>query len=185
LGCTRALPRAAAHPPAAPVWILTQFGPKTAVYMQQARLGRSRVAPVVDVLLQLLPVWVLVAAPATTSAPPPDAEPQEPGVSDMSTAPLWVGPNHAPELRPVVGKARVRGFKLKATRIDDALIEVDGRPTERAWLAVPTVPEMVQVEPRYGNRPTHDTEVRIAYGSKGLYVAFVCQDDPKHVRAGV
>src|SRR5690606_10137249 len=113
------------------------------------------------VLLQLLPVWVLSAAPATTSAPTPAAAPAadlgEPGVVDMSQTPAWVRPTRAPGVRRVVGKARVSGFKLKAARIDDGLIEVDGRPTERAWLTVPAVPELVQVEPRYGFAPTHET----------------------------
>lgn len=135
-------------------------------------------------LLQLLPVWVLSVAlsPAPAVAAPP---PPPPGVTDMSQTPLWVRPNQPPALRPVVGKARVRGVKLPATRVDDTAFEIDGRPTEPAWLAVPVVPDMVQVEPRYGFAPTHETEVRIAYGSKGLYVAFVCKDDPEHVRAGV
>lgn len=103
----------------------------------------------------------------------------------MSDSPLWVQPSLPPTLKPIIGKARVRDVKLPATRVDDDAIVIDGRPNERAWQAVPTIPEMVQMEPRFGFRPTHPTEVRIAYGKKGLYVAFVCHDDPKHVRAGV
>lgn len=164
-------------------------------------------------LAQLLPVWVLsvwvqslwapAAAPPAAAAEPsaptvdklapgaaapppaPRPTPPAPGVQDMSQTPLWVRPNVAPPLRPVIGKARLRDFKLNSARIDDDALEIDGRPNEAAWLAVPLLPELVQIEPRYGHAPTHRTDVRVAYGAKGIYVAWVCHDDPKHVRAGV
>lgn len=82
----------------------------------------------------------------------------------------------------VIGRERVRQVKLDAARIDDDAIVIDGRLDERAWLAVPTLPTMIQTEPRFGAAPTHATEVRVAYGDKGIYVAFQCDDDPAHVR---
>lgn len=118
------------------------------------------------------------------AAPRPGAPPV-PGTEDMSDMPLWVRPTHPPALRPVIGRPRVRNVKLRAARVDDHAIEIDGRPNERAWQAVPVLPEMVQVEPRYGFTPTHKTEVRVAYGDRGLYAAFTCYDDREHVRAGV
>lgn len=161
-------------------------------------------------LAQLLPVWVLFApAVAGPARPPADGPPAAtmaadepavaplapgagsppgvpvPGARDMSQAPAWVRPPSPPSSRPAVGKARVRDLKLRAARVDDDAIEIDGRPNEAAWLTVPLLPEMVQFEPRYGYAPTHRTDVRIAYGARGLYVAFVCHDDPEHVRAGV
>jgi hypothetical protein len=89
-------------------------------------------------------------------------------------------PALAPTQRP--GRDRVRGIKLPATRIDDQAIVLDGRVDEPAWLTIPTLPPMIQVEPRYGAAPTHGTDVRVAYGDRGLYVAFDCYDDPQHVR---
>lgn len=47
---------------------------------------------------------------------------------------------------------------------------------------MPLLPELMQVEPSYGAAPTHETEIRVAYGQRGLYVAFVCHDEPRHVR---
>jgi hypothetical protein len=49
---------------------------------------------------------------------------------------------------------------------------------------VPKLPKLTQADPRHGAEPTHDTDVRVAYGDKGLYVAFVCYDDPEDVRSG-
>ncbi len=83
---------------------------------------------------------------------------------------------------PVAGGDRVRDLKLSATRIADDAIEIDGRLDEQAWLAVPILPPMIQVEPRFGASPTHATHVRVAYGDRGIYVAFQCFDDPQHVR---
>ena len=73
-------------------------------------------------------------------------------------------------------------MKLPATRIADDAITIDGRVDEAAWLAVPLLPPMIQVEPRFGDRPSHPTAVRVAYGDRGVYVAFDCTDDPAHVR---
>lgn len=148
------------------------------------------------VLLPFLWIWLSGPAPSPPPEPaatpipegpvaPPAQAPAEPGPQDMSDTPLWVDPGKPSEVRPLVGRRRVEKFKVKATRVDDGAITVDGRPNEAAWRAVPKVPELVQYEPRFGYRPTHPTDVRIAYGTKGLYVSYVCYDDPKHVRAGV
>ncbi|MEZ4450704.1 MAG: DUF5916 domain-containing protein [Nannocystaceae bacterium] len=81
----------------------------------------------------------------------------------------------------VIGAERVRSIKLTPTRIDDAAITIDGRIDEAAWQRVPLLPTMIQVEPRFGAAPTHESEVRVAYGDKGLYVAFQGIDNPAHV----
>ncbi len=91
-------------------------------------------------------------------------------------------PRATPSSTPRVGRERVRGVKLGATRIDDDAITIDGRLDERAWLSVPTLPPMIQVEPRFGAAPTHLTDVRVAYGDKGIYVAYQCYADPASVR---
>lgn len=99
-------------------------------------------------------------------------------LGEPATSPASTTPSHDPP----IGKARVRGLKVDATRIDDDAITIDGRLDERAWLAVPTLPPLIQVEPRFGAHPTHPTDVRIAYGDRGIYVAFDCTDNPAHVR---
>lgn len=128
------------------------------------------------------------AAPAgkdEAGAVPAGAVPAPGGVIDMASAPEWVSPNRP--LRPAapVGRARVDRVRMLAHRIDDDAITIDGHVTESAWTLVPRVPEMVQVEPRYGFAPTQETEIRVAYGRKGIYVSYVCLGDPKQVRGGV
>ncbi len=109
-----------------------------------------------------------------------------PGVNVVpTTAPLDSGPPPGEKPRPLVGKARIEQVRMPAHRIDDAAITIDGHVTEAAWAAVPLAPEMVQYEPRFGFAPTQRTDIRIAYGRKGIYVAFVCHGDPKKVRGGV
>ncbi len=76
-------------------------------------------------------------------------------------------------------------MRLPAHRIDDTAITIDGHLHEAAWQAVPRLPEMVQTEPRFGYAPEHATVVRVAYGRRGMYVAFECFGDPKKVRGGV
>ncbi len=83
--------------------------------------------------------------------------------------------------------ARVRPH-VPATRIDDGELKVDGRVTPEEWGRVPRLPTLMQTSPRFGAPITHPTEVKMAYGEKGLYVAFVCHDahgDPRHVRGAV
>lgn len=80
-----------------------------------------------------------------------------------------------------IGAPRVREVKLKATRIDDAAITIDGRLDDAPWFKVPRLPAMIQVEPRFGGEATHPTEVWVAYGERGLYVAFQCHQDPAAV----
>ncbi|MCA9716377.1 MAG: carbohydrate binding family 9 domain-containing protein [Myxococcales bacterium] len=76
----------------------------------------------------------------------------------------------------------MRSLKLRSARIDDRAITIDGHIDEAAWQSVPLLPELVQAEPRYGAPPTQRTEVRVAYGQDGLYVAFDCFGEPDEVR---
>lgn len=85
----------------------------------------------------------------------------------------------------VIGKQRVENLKLDAQRIDDDAIKLDGRVDEAAWMAIPTLPELIQLEPRFGQDPTFRTDIRVAYGDDALYLAFICYDDPKKVLGSV
>ncbi|EDM75966.1 hypothetical protein PPSIR1_19874 [Plesiocystis pacifica SIR-1] len=76
-----------------------------------------------------------------------------------------------------------RGLAIPSTRFDDAAIEIDGVPNEDAWAPVPLLPELVQRAPVFGGAPSKRTEVRVAYGERGLYFAFVCHQDPESVIA--
>jgi hypothetical protein len=125
--------------------------------------------------------------PTATTAVPSAAAPKsgapKSGVIEMS--PEWLPPTTPRLPQPVIGRVRVERMHLGAQRIDDSAITIDGHVDERAWQAVPVLPEMVQIEPRYGFAPNYRTEIRVAYGRKGIYVAYVCHGDPKKVRGGV
>lgn len=131
------------------------------------------------------PAGAASAPPAEGQPVPRGAVPPPGGVVDLGQTPEWVSPTRPPRPPVAVGRSRVERVRLPAHRIDDAAITIDGYVTESAWQQVPRAPELVQVEPRFGFAPTHETDVRIAYGRKGIYVAFVCHGDPKKVRGGV
>jgi hypothetical protein len=76
-----------------------------------------------------------------------------------------------------------RGLEIPAVRIDDAAIRVDGRLDEATWQLVPALPPMIQESPRFGAPPSLATDVRFAYGRRGIYVAFVCHGDPERIVA--
>jgi hypothetical protein len=69
-----------------------------------------------------------------------------------------------------------RGLSVRATRIDDEAITIDGKLDELAWAQVGAMPELVQQSPAFGKAATHVTEIRAAYGAKGLYFAFRCDE---------
>ena len=55
-------------------------------------------------------------------------------------------------------------------------IQVDGVLSENVWKLYPAISNLVQVEPRPGDRPTAATQLWIAYSANALYIAIRCQD---------
>ncbi len=94
---------------------------------------------------------------------------------------LLASPNVRADAPRKVGPGARRIAPISAVRVDDHAIELDGRVDEAEWLRVPILPKMVQIAPRYGKPVTHDSEIRVAYGQKGLYVAFVGHDEHDQV----
>jgi hypothetical protein len=80
-----------------------------------------------------------------------------------------------PQARKVASHDR-RGLRLRATRIPDGAIKIDGRVDEAAWAEVPLLPELIQQSPVFGAAATHPTEIRAAYAADGLYFSFVCHE---------
>ena len=72
---------------------------------------------------------------------------------------------------------------VNATSVDAGSIRVDGEIEPHEWGEVAPLPELMQVTPRYGANPSEPTDIRIAYDSRGLYVAFICYMDPAKIRA--
>ncbi len=126
-----------------------------------------------------------VTQPQTGEVPAAAVPEAPPGVVEATRSPEWTPRTTTGRAKPVIGAKRVQSLRLSAHRIDDAAITIDGHVSEPAWMAVPVVPEMVQIEPRFGFAPEFATEVRVAYGRKGIYVAYVCHGDPRKVRGGV
>jgi len=69
-----------------------------------------------------------------------------------------------------------RGLRLRAVRIDGAAITIDGKLDEPEWSSIRALPELIQQSPVFGAAATHPTEIRAAYGAKGLYFAFICHE---------
>jgi len=67
----------------------------------------------------------------------------------------------------------VRRVEAHRTKED---IRIDGILSEAAWQAAKPIGELVQREPRPGERPSEPTEVRVAYNDDALFVAVRCLD---------
>ncbi len=69
-----------------------------------------------------------------------------------------------------------RHQRIRASRLGDGEITIDGRLDEPQWQLIPALPELVQQSPAFGMSATHRTEIRAAYGPAGLYFAFDCEE---------
>lgn len=161
---------------ASPLWLLWLLAPEPGVAEAGTSAPGETTGAEPKVEGPALPAGALPSGAVT---------PGVPGVVDMSDSPEWVAPSRTRRRKPIVGAARVERMYMKAHRVDDKDITIDGHLHEAAWKTVPLLPELVQTEPRYGFHPTHPTDVRVAYGQRGIYVSFVCHGDPKKVRPGV
>ncbi len=94
--------------------------------------------------------------------------PAQPNVNELDV-------DERPQARNVPDHDR-RGLRLRATRIDDEAITIDGKLDEAAWRSIPILPELLQQSPVFGAAATHPTQIRAAYGADGLYFAFVCDE---------
>lgn len=76
-----------------------------------------------------------------------------------------------------------RELVVNAVRVKDADIVIDGRVDEQAWRSMSPLPELIQSAPAYGAPASRRTEVRLAYGDRGVYASFVCYAEPGEIRA--
>lgn len=59
---------------------------------------------------------------------------------------------------------------------------IDGALDDEVWREAPPISGFVQSEPREGEPATEDTEVRMAYDGRNLYVAAYCYDrEPENI----
>ena len=62
-------------------------------------------------------------------------------------------------------------------------IDIDGRLDDQAWETASRATGFVEINPGDNTEPEVKTEVFVTYDDHNLYVAFICHDDPKAVRA--
>jgi len=100
--------------------------------------------------VRLLACWMLLVSAATASAQAPAA----PGI-DYETA--------------------RRDRRLAATKATGP-IALDGRLDEPSWAAAPVARDFVQNDPREGQPATYDTEVKLLYDDRALYIGVFARD---------
>src|ERR1044071_6182500 len=72
--------------------------------------------------------------------------------------------------------------RANITRINSH-ISIDGRLDEPEWSVEP-IGEIVQREPKQGEKPTEQTEVKVLYDSNNLYIGVMCYDsEPSRIVA--
>ena len=64
-----------------------------------------------------------------------------------------------------------------------ASIDVDGQLNDPGWRSAARVDNFVERSPGDNTEPEVHTEVYTTYDDRNFYVAFVCHDDPKAIRA--
>ena len=57
-------------------------------------------------------------------------------------------------------------------------MKIDGATNEEVWAKAQAITDFLQRDPNEGQKPTHQTEVRVVYDSTSLYVA-VRADEPE------
>jgi hypothetical protein len=127
--------------------------------------GRSPSARKSGFRATLLTSLIVGLAPALAHAGNPPGNEPAPTVPDAAQ----------PQARGVPDHDR-RGLQIRATRLADGEITIDGKLDEPQWQRVPTMPALIQQSPAFAKAATHGTEIRAAYGPDGLYFAFECDE---------
>ena len=73
---------------------------------------------------------------------------------------------------------------LTITRAENPII-IDGSIDNEEWSGVQVISDFVEVMPGENIPPSVETEVKVTFDSKNLYVSFKAYDDPDLVRAHV
>src|SRR3972149_162389 len=73
--------------------------------------------------------------------------------------------------------ARSESGRLQVLAVESGdPVAIDGVLDDSAWRLAPPVSGFIQAEPYEGQPATEDTELRVAFVSKNLYIAPVCHD---------
>jgi hypothetical protein len=89
---------------------------------------------------------------------------------------LWLA------LAPVNAAAQIVGtpgdHRIRARRINDAGIKIDGKLDEPVWSTLEPITNFTQTQPDEGKPLSHRTEARIFYDDSNLYFGFRFYDEP-------
>jgi hypothetical protein len=89
-----------------------------------------------------------------------------------AASPVWArGPREPAE-------QAVEAIQLTASRLTDgaAPLQIDGKVTDEAWLAVEPYSTFTQTDPIEGEPATERTEVRVVFDRANLYIGVICFD---------
>jgi len=81
----------------------------------------------------------------------------------------------AVETRAIPARSESGRLQVLAVESREPVV-IDGVLDDSAWRLAPPVSGFIQAEPYEGQPATEDTEVRVAFDSKNLYIAAVCHD---------
>ena len=121
--------------------------------------------------------------PATTPAPPTPTPASPAGSGSTGSGFLGVGApvevaGTGAELGILAGRPTVRPTRT------DTPPDIDGRVDDEVWRTAASITQFGQQSPLDGAPATEDTEVRLAYDSQNIYLAFhVHYSDPRIMRA--
>lgn len=62
---------------------------------------------------------------------------------------------------------------------------IDGKLDESIWQNAAVLKDFYQIQPGDNTPPSKQTEIRIGYDPKFLYIAFICYDEPDKIRATI
>ena len=123
------------------------------------------------------------ATPAANSASGAGATPAA-GTSPSSSSNLFASLPASAEARLALLRTAEKINPVKLTRFDKPPV-IDGKMDEDVWKTAAVFKDFIQWRPGELQAPSLQTEVRIGYDAKFLYIGFHCYDDPTKVRATV
>ncbi len=74
---------------------------------------------------------------------------------------------------------------IEAVRAGAGQIKIDGDLNDPIWQIAPIAGNFVETYPNDGQKPKVETEAKIAYDDRNLYIAFMAYDNPKEIRAAL
>jgi hypothetical protein len=94
----------------------------------------------------------------------------------LMLAALWLAVAPVEVTAQIAGP--LEGYRIRARRINDAHIKIDGKLDEPVWATIEPITDFTQTQPDEGKPISRRTEARIFYDDDNLYFGFRFSDDP-------